>query len=495
MSESNIPLSEAIIFFKDEKVSKTMLYSEFEAVLDGMTGVQDCAGEDVRAAYVAVDNNLWVRSCTLFKLHFTKDGIADRQWNIPIRHLAEVAGPGPDLGAGRIHLACKSQCPVNWHASNMWDPDVSSSNNHLKTIQKIIKKNPLHIQFDQNHMFQSNDTLNIQSDPRESYIELDELMPPKLDNIQTVKTHSFGRSASKENSSLPTTKNVVKSSVKQEESAISPELRVKLARTLKKQRFQINTLKNERNDLIARLKFDTQKQKANFEKEQTKLKGCMDVLQYQNDALKDQINALQGQIVTHEKVTKDRLQIASEDKKLELGCLKAQLEEQYKLKNDEEIAQLKEQIQAKELKILYQNEVFQELQSELDLLKRKKLHSLDSDPKKLLEKMQNLGLSFIAYHPGAGHVSIPLNDMHNYMENPTAYIAAKCLVSEAQYQRWLSHYNNPVCMYHTVSGQQCGLRIGITDTPSQFIEGHSDRCMNHKISGQQDNVAYFVKGN
>lgn len=478
MAGSEAVMSEAVLFFNGSKIAKAMLYSEFEAILDGMAGVYDYAGEEVRAAYVAVDGQLWVRGCALFKLSFADDGLADRHWNIPLRYLAEVAGPGPDLGGGRIRLACKSQCPVAWHNSQMWDPDMSTTSSHLVAIQRIIQANTLQLPVEKRSA--NDDTKKPQKLEARKKTQGGSL-PPKLANIEQI---SAGQS--RPSQAVVPTINAIVSEAKgsSEVASIGSEERVKLARTIKKQRFQIATLKSESDELIAKLKFQLLQRETETEKELTRLRSCLEIQQAKNDALKEQIKAQKAQIEAHELIAKDRLRLAHEDKKLEVDALKAQFEAQEKLKVDEQIAQVNEQLQIKELELMYRDEICQQMEKELVQLRNQEVHLMDSGADQFLEKIQNLGLSFIAFHPGAGHVSIPLDAMNRYMENPTRYIAEKCFVSEIQYKFWLSHYESPVCTYHTISGQQCAKRVPLTSLPSKFIEGSSDRCEEHKLKGQ-----------
>ena len=82
--------SEAVLFFGDEGagVHKSMLYTDFESIVDHMVGIPDYAGKTIKGAYCGVDGQLNVVAAVLFLLDFNEDGMADRAWNIPLRHLA-----------------------------------------------------------------------------------------------------------------------------------------------------------------------------------------------------------------------------------------------------------------------------------------------------------------------------------------------------------------------------------------------------------------------
>ncbi len=134
---------EAVIFFEQGHAGKQMLFSEFEAVLDGVVGLSEFSGQTLRAAWLGMDAMLRIRECVLFLISFDRQGKADRRWNIPLRHLAAQAGAGPDLGAGPIRLACRSQCPVSWHADSLWDAERIQGIHPLRVIRDAIRSNKL----------------------------------------------------------------------------------------------------------------------------------------------------------------------------------------------------------------------------------------------------------------------------------------------------------------------------------------------------------------
>ena len=137
---------------------------------------------------------------------------------------------------------------------------------------------------------------------------------------------------------------------------------------------------------------------------------------------------------------------------------------------------------------MYRHEVAKQLREELCQLRKDKIRLVNEGGDKFLERLESLGISFIAFHPGAGHISIQLADMGEYMENPIAFAANKCLVSEDHYRRWLSHYQKPECQAPLTNEKVCGCRIRRMDVPSQFVVGESDRCDKHKPHSFGDNV-------
>jgi hypothetical protein len=143
MTNTSVSDFEAVFLFKDARVSRELLYHEFEAILDGYIPVPEFAGALAKAAYVTIDDALNITGVVLFLVGFDEQGAVDRRWNIPLRHLADTGGVGPDLGFGSIRLACYSQCQMPAQQKNLWDPLMHAGNNTFVAIYKAIKRNSL----------------------------------------------------------------------------------------------------------------------------------------------------------------------------------------------------------------------------------------------------------------------------------------------------------------------------------------------------------------
>lgn len=147
MSLSSKPqISEAIVFFDAQgQVCRQMRVPEFEAVLDGIVKLSEYQGLTMRCAYLLINSRLLVRSAVLFTLDFDAQGAADSTWNLPLRKLAEKAERGPDLGAGPIRLACRSQCPIEWHQMHLWD----CYDQELQNLRPVLRRNQLGLMADE----------------------------------------------------------------------------------------------------------------------------------------------------------------------------------------------------------------------------------------------------------------------------------------------------------------------------------------------------------
>src|SRR4051812_8086725 len=106
MTFESSEIVEAVVLFAGDRVSREMLYPEFEAILDGFVPVPDYKGSAAKAVYLTINPQLKITSAVFFLLDFDEKGMVDRRWNIPLRQLAQISGKGPDLGVGPIRLAC-----------------------------------------------------------------------------------------------------------------------------------------------------------------------------------------------------------------------------------------------------------------------------------------------------------------------------------------------------------------------------------------------------
>ncbi|MBB3104725.1 chromosome partitioning protein ParA [Azomonas macrocytogenes] len=148
------------------------------------------------------------------------------------------------------------------------------------------------------------------------------------------------------------------------------------------------------------------------------------------------------------------------------ACARLTLEWQLRLDNAE--ARHRKQVRALEERLQTLSDTCREFAQQHE-------HSAE-----VLQRLAEMGMTFSVYHPGAGQLTISLEDMARYQENPQAYAAEKCAVSEEIYRRWLDHYMNPVCQASMLNGQRCSIPIDREELPQRFLPGISDCCVRHK---------------
>ncbi len=135
--------SEAVIIFEGGEIAAEMHFADFEACLAGEAKLEAFAASLITGMYVVIGSGLAIRGVVCFTVNVDEHGTVDSGFSIPLRHLATMAGAGPDLGCGPIRLACRSQCSVSWHAHNLWEPEGEGDTNPLNLAQGAVWRNRL----------------------------------------------------------------------------------------------------------------------------------------------------------------------------------------------------------------------------------------------------------------------------------------------------------------------------------------------------------------
>ncbi len=436
---------EAVLFFNDGGVCKEMLYPEFEAVLDGMVSMPEFADQQMRVVYVLINTRLQIRAAVFFFLDFNEDGSADSGWNIPLRNLAERTGRGPDLGAGPIRLACRSQCPVSWYQMHLWDPELTQSQNHLVMLRDRIKRNQLGL-----------------------LVEEDTPQAVPAERLQMVAEDAWYAADS-----------ATQTSIRRAEK-LEQEQRLKAAQLIKQQRLRIASLEQQREADISRLRELAAQQQAKLLDEIAQLRqelldkeGLVEQLQVQ---LHEQAEGFQK---NREEMSR-QLRALEQNGRAEADAARAQFDEELRRQIAAAVAEYKEQVSIRDVELAYRNELDSQLQEEIEQLRARCETLAEQSGDRVLERLCALGVAFMAYHPGAGHLTIPLADITRYRQNPLAYAAAKCAVSEEQYKQWVEHYQQPVCIATLSSGERCNMPLDKVETPARFVLGESNCCARHR---------------
>ncbi|GAB1257223.1 hypothetical protein NBRC116494_17250 [Aurantivibrio plasticivorans] len=441
--------SEAVLFVRDGAISREMLYSEFEAVLDGYVPMLDVANQDARAVYLRIDGSLNITAAVFFNINFDEQGFADKRWNVPLQQFADNSARGPDLGAGAIKLACRSQCAIAWHQQNLWDPEMTPGANTFVLLKKVIKHNRLGL----------------------SYVEPVE--PPSApiapSSAQFSVSHEDARAIEQRVS-------------KQLKRKLEQEFRDHMARLLKEQRLRILTLNSKRQQEVHQLQLQHQTRLADL-REQINAAEKETLLQIQrNSELKEIVDGQASKIEGLREYYEHKLKSVESGGSAELQAMKEGIEAEVQAKVEAATLEVKEQLQMREIELMYRGEQESSYQDEIDRLRSENQRLLANSSEQLLEKLERAGLNFVAYHPGAGHLTIPLADMSSYLEDPIAFAAKKCGVSKAHYKEWLEHYQSPRCQAIQARGELCGDLIDRVPAPSLFHAGENDRCDHHKTS-------------
>ncbi|GAA3948690.1 DNA repair ATPase [Allohahella marinimesophila] len=449
---------EAVLFLEDQYVVRQMRFAEFEAVLDGVVPMPDLADAESFAVYAVMDEQLQVRATVFFKIYFDEEGRADPEWNLPLRRLARIAGPGPDLGAGPVRLACRSQCPISWHLADLWDPDMRPGGNDFQVIRKALKDNRLGFE-----RVAEGTGEGVPSLKSAGYRELpvhDQYSDTDSEELSDEDALSF----SDELQATP------------ERDGTGVDHRTRLARLLRDQRLRIKALSSQHEteigDLVRAQRLEQQAHKNRTQVLEQKLQQVSvlsdqlkarlkergeQVLKLQSsvDELKQQIRLLQKQAA----VSAASGKAGSTDEDRNASRLRA------------ELSIVKEQLQRREAELQMRSEREEQLRAEIQTAQAQ---LEDHDDMEIITRLSELDVVFVVYHPGAGHLTLPAADLKTYSEKPLAYAASRCFVTEQNYKHWLEHYETPLC-------EVCGKTVERVTVPADYEHGEDNRCAAHKV--------------
>lgn len=492
--------SELVFFWDGAAIDKSMMFSDFEATLDGYIGLQAYAGEEKKAAYVQLDDRLRVNGIVLFTIGFDEAGFAERSWNLPLRHMAEIAGRGPDLGGGPVRLVCRSQCSISWHAPKLWDPRMGAAPDTFVQIQQEAERAAK--RFSLRPLYPSDSAAAPITATYSPVTSTDNDFPVLTDADMPVLTAAAPAIAVAPPSSW----------------GIDRE---KLLARLDEQKLRITTLETDKNETIARLGLLHQQQVDILEAQNAKLLSQHQSMRSQHDGQREQLESLRQQLAgmakLEEGLTEERRlheqqlsalmneRVGEEAQKFrelmtqrehEFSTREQQLQTEFHLALDrrinEEASTHRLQLDSLRAEITYRDTTLANLSKELAEIKTSVAQREESAAGTFLQRLEALGINFVVFHPGAGHLSVPVIELERYVENPQGYAAEKCLVSEDKYREWLAHYENPRCSAPLGENKCCDARLIRTDSPTRFVAGQSDRCARHQSTDAAiDNVLRF----
>lgn len=431
---------EAVLFFDEQGICRQMLYTEFEAVLDCVFSLTDYAGQRLRAAFVLIDTRLQARAAVFFTLDFDAQGMADRLWNIPLRQMAEQGEASLDLGGGPIRLACASHCPLPGFGEQLWDPVREPARNDLLLIRDAVARNPFGLLDDE-----ASDTVAFSV--------------PELHMAEEDRWYSAGTLA-----------NTAAAEAAADDER-NQEQRLKAARLIKQQRTLLNNVTQQCEDLKRDHAKALQQQQLEHQKYCIKLQRDADrQLAKLTKRLDDQQREQARYLIEHARHLED---LGSGNTR-QLSDLQRDLRLQVDI-NNRLLAQLSQQadtLRMLQQQVLERDEQIAKLQERL----------ASQEPSETLVQLAAQGVVFVAFHPGAGHLTIPLGDLRRYQDDPLAYVASKCAVSPTRYRNWLRHYQHAHCEACLDNGQPCGASLERVDSPNRFNMGVSNFCAEHKTA-------------
>jgi len=254
------------------------------------------------------------------------------------------------------------------------------------------------------------------------------------------------------------------------------EHRLKLARLIKNQRLRIKTLESQKESQKEELLRQKSLESQAFKTKQQGLEQSIEKLKVINEQLQDKLFKRNEQFLGLQDRVSDQTSHLSELEDKLKHAEAAEVEGLEKQKLEAELVIIKEQLDRRDIESVYREEREEQLRSELDELKGL---VEAAERESMMTKLKELEVVFVAYHAGAGHVTIPFSDIYRYVDSPIGYAAAKCYVTKEVYSKWLEHQENPVCCYQDGGGNLCGETVESVGNPGEFELGLSDRCKKH----------------
>lgn len=130
---------ELYLLFDLKQVARVLSKEEFESLLDGDLALSGYAGT-VEMVQVVCTRLRMIQSMVCFHLPLDNEGYCVENWHMPLQRLADTAARGPNLGAGRIRLACSSQCAISWHKDSLWEPSTTVFTAVKKAVADTLDK-------------------------------------------------------------------------------------------------------------------------------------------------------------------------------------------------------------------------------------------------------------------------------------------------------------------------------------------------------------------
>jgi hypothetical protein len=438
---------EAIFLFNRERISRELLYTEFEAILDGFIPLPDLAGTSVKAVYVKVGGRLAVTGAVFFLVDFDEKGMVDRRWNVPLQQLVEAAGTGPDMGAGAIRLACYSQCPIAWHQKNLWDPIMLAGSNSFIAIRDAVKANRL--------------GFVVKPEPAADRSSRDAIAPHK---------HLSQEHLAREQAALE----------QRLHDYYTAELKKQVELLTQEQGLHVATLITQNQEKLHALQQEHQRRLVAYQQKLQQLAQENKELLERNQQLKNTLDTQAAKVEGMREYFSHKLKAAQQGESSQIQLL----HENYALELDAKIraatAELREMLDMREVELFYRHQNESTLKEEIVQLKYDNQQLLKNSGDQLLGRLVKAGVNLVAFLPGLGEVAIPLDDIGIYLENPNGYAANKVGVNEPVYLSWLAHHQQPCCNAVDARGKVCGRGIQIIETPLEFHPGESDRCAQHQ---------------
>src|SRR5690606_20970581 len=254
----------------------------------------------------------------------------------------------------------RSQCPVSWHQMHMWDPNLKPGQSDLVLLRDAVRRNNLGLLAEE----------------------------PQLASVaghDAVKTVEF-------------------------------EHRQRTAKLIRQQRLRLNSLARQHEEELARLRLAGEQQQILLRQEADDLQQALAQQEQLNASLKQRLHSQADGFQKAREELSRQLRLLETHERSEAEVLRGQFEVELQACIAAAVADHKEQLSILEVELGYRNELDSQMQDEIDRLKRERDQLATQDDQ--LQSLAKLGVMFVAYHPGAGHLTISAQDIAHYQQDP-----------------------------------------------------------------------------
>lgn len=455
-------IQECVFFMSESGVTQEMLFSEFEAILDGVVGLIAYANTAVPCVFAVIEPGLKCQALVFFIVDFDHNGEPVSDWNVPFHSLIQKSSV-ECLGSFKTKIVRRSVCPIELYQKSLWDPTTD----HLEFFASALELNKLCLATT-DVLSEQQTTALLPSNQSQSALLASQSSLPGLMEEVAKKLKGADHQLSQSVKTLSTDLHAMSIRANQFEqqyhAAREQLLQQQVEFTNKTTHLEHNVDQKIQAAVVASKK----QLKKKFE---NKLKSYEQ--EYQS-----RFSTRLGEIQTSSSVVSQQLQAQKEllrEKDDLLAEKMATLDQQQA-----QIATLEITLKEKSRTIETIEVTGQQLLAELTSLRKEKLRLLADGADKFFQRLEDSGLSFIAFHPGAGHVSVSVSRVADYLANPVAFAAEKINMDEQAYVYWLNHYEKPCCQAPIMGGTTCAEKIKRHENPRDFTPGTSDRCERHR---------------
>ncbi len=431
--------AQAVMFFGKEGIVKELLYTEFQALLDGYVPICEWENQTHRAVYVEFNSEYLAVATVFFTLTFDDNGKVEASWNLPLVDMARTVSKGPNLGAGPVHLACRSMCPVEYFKDWLWDPDMKSAKGHFGLLKQAIKRNKLGVQFK-----------------------------------STEEEHTASSGWSAKDAAL-----LEKRLSQQFSKQYGNNMQAQLAQLQSDQALRVATMESEKEAALAELHKKYAQKIEMLQQSIEEKQVALDDASQRNHTLKDTIDSQVQKIEGLRDYFEHKVRRSKGVDSEALDSMSKQYKVELEAKVQAATGELKDLLKMKEVELNLRMEHEDSIKVELDRLREANKDLVSNSGDQLLEKLSRKGINFVTYQPGAGHITVPLSEISRFIDNPNAFTADYCGVSEKHYLSWLKHYQTPVCSAMDANGEMCCEDIARVVNPAEYVLGESDCCEEH----------------